>query len=65
MVACAGAAALSFDEMVAHLLDQDLMKQKIPEQLEHVDALPRNASGKVLKKDLREPYWKDHDRRVS
>ena len=27
--------------------------------------LPRNPSGKVLKKDLREPYWKGHTRRVS
>ena len=29
------------------------------------NALPRNASGKVLKRELREPYWKGHGRRVS
>ena len=29
------------------------MKQKLPEQLEVVDVLPRNATGKVLKHELR------------
>ena len=30
-----------------------------------VDALPRNPSGKILKKDLREPYWQGQERRVN
>jgi hypothetical protein len=30
-----------------------------------VPELPRNPSGKVLKKDLREPFWAGHERRVS
>jgi len=33
-----------------------LMIQKIPEQLELVDALPRNPAGKVLKHELRATY---------
>ncbi|HEX6311719.1 MAG TPA: AMP-binding protein [Acidimicrobiia bacterium] len=33
-----------------------LMRQKIPEQLEIVEALPRNATGKVLKHELRKQY---------
>ena len=37
---------------------------KIPRQVEFIDVIPRNASGKILKKDLREPYWKDEDRRI-
>ncbi|MCZ6644323.1 MAG: AMP-binding protein [Gammaproteobacteria bacterium] len=37
---------------------------KIPRQVEFIDVIPRNASGKVLKKDLREPYWKDENRRI-
>ncbi len=32
------------------------MTQKIPEQLEIVDVLPRNATGKVLKHELRKQY---------
>jgi cyclohexanecarboxylate-CoA ligase len=35
-----------------------LMKQKIPEHLEIVDTLPRNATGKVLKHELRKQYAK-------
>jgi len=38
---------------------------KVPKSVDFVDALPRNASGKVLKRDLREPYWAGHDRRVN
>ena len=51
-----GGDALAFDDMVAFLKDAQLMVQKIPEQLEFVDELPRNPAGKVLKNDLRERY---------
>lgn len=37
---------------------------KLPQSLDFIDALPRNASGKVLRRQLREPYWTDRDRRV-
>jgi acyl-CoA synthetase (AMP-forming)/AMP-acid ligase II len=47
---------LRFEEMVAFLEEADLMRQKFPEQLELVDALPRNPSGKVLKTELRDRY---------
>lgn len=33
-----------------------LARYKCPTSLEYVDTLPRNASGKVLKKDLRARY---------
>jgi acyl-CoA synthetase (AMP-forming)/AMP-acid ligase II len=37
---------------------------KRPRSVDFVTDLPRNPSGKVLKKDLREKYWKGHTRRV-
>jgi len=37
---------------------------KCPTSVDWIDALPRNPSGKILKKDLREPYWEGMDRRV-
>ena len=40
-------------EMQAFLRDKNLMVQKIPEQLELVDSIPRNATGKTLKHELR------------
>jgi long-chain acyl-CoA synthetase len=38
---------------------------KCPTSVEFVDALPRNPSGKVLKKDLRAPYWEGRERAVN
>ncbi|NUS57530.1 MAG: AMP-binding protein, partial [Streptomycetaceae bacterium] len=52
-----GSADLAFADMAAHLRGAGLMRQKIPEQLEVVDALPRNDTlRKVLKYRLRETY---------
>jgi len=28
------------------------------------DSLPRSANGKVLKKILREPFWRGHQRKI-
>ena len=36
-----------------------------PRSFDFMDALPRNPSGKVLKRQLREPYWKNHSRRIA
>jgi fatty-acyl-CoA synthase len=38
---------------------------KLPRSIDFVAALPRNPSGKVLKTQLREPYWAGRQRRVS
>jgi len=42
--------------MVEFCRSAGLANQKIPEQLEVVSELPRNASGKILKYQLRERY---------
>ena len=47
-----GEEPIGFDEMTAHLLAAGLITRKLPEQLELVDALPRNPSGKILKFEL-------------
>jgi acyl-coenzyme A synthetase/AMP-(fatty) acid ligase len=33
--------------------------------VDFIDEIPRNLSGKVLKKDLRAPYWEGRERSVS
>jgi acyl-CoA synthetase (AMP-forming)/AMP-acid ligase II len=38
---------------------------KVPRSVDVVAALPRNASGKILRKDLRAPYWEGYDRQVN
>ena len=42
-----------------------LAKFKCPTSVTWIDMLPRNPSGKILKKDLREPYWAGRERRVN
>ncbi|WP_420392077.1 fatty acid--CoA ligase [Acuticoccus sp.] len=38
---------------------------KCPKTVDVVDALPRNATGKVLKRELRKRYWADRERQVN
>lgn len=38
---------------------------KAPKSVDFIDALPRNASGKILRRELREPYWVGRARRVN
>jgi acyl-CoA synthetase (AMP-forming)/AMP-acid ligase II len=38
---------------------------KCPTSVDFVAALPRNPSGKVLKKELRAPYWAGKTRRIN
>ena len=49
-------APLRFGDMVAYLRDAGLMNQKIPEQLEIVESLPRAPAGKVLKLELKKRF---------
>jgi acyl-CoA synthetase (AMP-forming)/AMP-acid ligase II len=38
---------------------------EVPRSVDFVSELPRNATGKVLKRVLREPYWADRERQIS
>ncbi len=37
---------------------QHIAAFKVPKSVDVIDALPRNASGKVLRRTLREQYWR-------
>jgi len=43
----------TLEELKAFLSEKGLRTQALPEQIEVVDALPRNPAGKILKQDLR------------
>jgi fatty-acyl-CoA synthase len=43
--------SLSEDDVKAHV-KKNLANYKVPRDVEFLDELPRNATGKVLKKDL-------------
>jgi len=53
-VVLAPGGSLTLDEVRDHFFASGIAKQKTPERLSIVDELPRNASGKVLKHQLRE-----------
>ncbi|HET7340922.1 MAG TPA: AMP-binding protein, partial [Methylomirabilota bacterium] len=42
-----------------------LAHYKCPSSVDFVESLPRNPSGKILKRELREPYWKGRTRRIN
>ncbi|MCH2170207.1 AMP-binding protein [Myxococcota bacterium] len=37
---------------------------KVPRSVDFHDALPRQISGKLFLRELREPYWRDRDKRI-
>ena len=56
--------ALTEDAVIAFCREH-LARYKCPTSVDWATALPRNPSGKILKKELREPFWRGRDRRVS
>jgi long-chain acyl-CoA synthetase len=50
-------------ELIAFARER-LAGYKLPKSVDFAESLPRNPSGKLLKRQLREPYWAGADRRV-
>ncbi|MEG1451701.1 fatty acid--CoA ligase [Brevundimonas sp.] len=59
----AGAEA-SEDDIIAHARER-IGGFKLPKSVDFISALPRNATGKVLRRTLREPYWGGRERKVN
>jgi acyl-CoA synthetase (AMP-forming)/AMP-acid ligase II len=57
-------AVLDEAALIAHCR-QHLAGYKVPRQYTTCDVLPRNPSGKVLRTELRQPYWKNSARQIS
>ena len=55
--------SLTADELIA-FSRQHLAGYKCPSRVDFISALPRNATGKVLKRDLRAPFWAGRSRPV-
>jgi non-ribosomal peptide synthetase component E (peptide arylation enzyme) len=47
---------VSVADLARHCREVGLANQKIPEQVELIEAIPRNDLGKIRKQDLRDRY---------
>jgi acyl-CoA synthetase (AMP-forming)/AMP-acid ligase II len=60
VVVPAAGQTVTLDELTAFCKER-IAGYKTPRSLELVDGLPLSAAGKVLKRELRRPYWEGHD----
>ena len=51
------------DELISFAKER-LAGYKCPTSVDFIEGLPRNPSGKILKKELRDPYWEGRDRAI-
>ncbi|HEY1707865.1 MAG TPA: long-chain-fatty-acid--CoA ligase [Rhizomicrobium sp.] len=51
-------------EIIAYARER-IAGYKLPKTVDFIAALPRNPSGKILRRELREPYWAGQTRRVN
>jgi long-chain acyl-CoA synthetase len=64
IVVRAEGSAVRAEDIIAFTRER-LAHYKCPTSVDFVDGpLPRNPSGKLLKRVLREPYWEGHERRI-
>jgi acyl-CoA synthetase (AMP-forming)/AMP-acid ligase II len=63
VVVPAAGQMVTLDELAAFCKEQ-IAGYKTPRSLELVEALPLSAAGKVLKRELRRPYWEGQERAV-
>ncbi len=56
--------AVTADELIGYARER-IAGFKCPKTVDFIDELPRNPSGKVLKRELRKPYWEGMERQVN
>jgi acyl-CoA synthetase (AMP-forming)/AMP-acid ligase II len=63
VVVAAPGAAVDTEQLLAWCRER-MAGFKCPKSVDIVAELPRNPTGKILKKDLRKPYWQGRERQV-
>lgn len=64
--ACVAKPGMTIDEAdIIAWARERIAPFKCPRSVDVIAALPRNASGKILRKDLRAPYWQGYERMVN
>lgn len=63
IVVPSGGTDVSAELLIAFARER-LAGYKLPKSVDFAESLPRNPSGKLLKRQLREPYWAGIERRI-
>ena len=53
------------DEEIIGFTRTKIAGYKCPKSIDFIEELPRNPGGKILRRELRDPYWAGKDRNVS
>jgi long-chain acyl-CoA synthetase len=64
IIACKPGMSADAVEIIAYARER-IAGYKLPKSVDFVASIPRNASGKILRRDLRQPYWEGRDRQVN
>ena len=57
-------AIVTEDEIISFVREH-LAHYKAPKSVEFRDEIPKGGTGKILKRELREPYWESFDKRIN
>lgn len=57
--------ATAGEEDIIMFSKDKIASYKTPKSVDFVDALPRNPTGKLLKRELRAPYWENKERQIN
>ena len=63
-VVLSDSSSLDEEQIISYTRTQ-IAGYKCPRSINFIPELPRNPSGKILRRELRDPYWEGIDRKVS
>ena len=49
---------------MVQLVQDSFKPYQKPKSVEFIDELPKAPTGKILKRNLRDPYWEDSEKKV-
>lgn len=64
IIVCKPGSSLGEAEVIAYAREK-IAGFKCPKSVDFLDVLPRNPSGKILRRELRAPYWEGLERQVN
>jgi long-chain acyl-CoA synthetase len=64
LVVCKPGLKVTEAELIEHVRS-DLAHFKCPKAIHFRESLPKGGTGKILKRQLREPFWQGKERRVN